>query len=231
MPTGKVEGHAGELVAGRLGGLPVVMLSGRAHYYEGFSMPEVVFGVRVCRLLGAETLFLTNAAGGLTSELRPGDLMLIRDHIHLLTGDNPLRGPNESRFGTRFPDMTDLYRRHHRDLMARVARANGIDLKSGVYVCVPGPSYETPAEVRMLRLLGADAVGMSTTAEAIAAAHAGMAVVGVSCITNAAAGLGGSALNHDEVKEVAGQASASLQTLAVAFAEALAAQYRGACRE
>lgn len=226
MPRGRVVGHAGELIRGRLGALPVVMLSGRAHYYEGFSMSEVVFGVRMCRLLGAETLVLTNAAGGLNMDLRPGNLMLIRDQIHLFVGDNPLRGANDERFGTRFPDMTDLYTRELRQMLRDVASDQSFDLRSGIYVCVPGPSYETPAEVRMLRSLGADAVGMSTTAEAIAARHAGMSVLGISCITNLGAGLGSGELSHDEVKEVADLAGGALQKLALGFAERLAARGR-----
>jgi purine-nucleoside phosphorylase len=221
MPTGRVEGHAGEFVSGTLEGRRVLVFSGRAHYYEGYSPEQVVFGVRLARLLGAHTLLVTNAAGSTTTDLRPGDLMVIRDHIHLFQGWNPLRGPNDERLGVRFPDMSDLYARKLRRLARDVARTKGVELKTGVYASVPGPSYETPAEVKMLRTLGADAVGMSTTGEAIAAHHMGMEVLGISCITNLAAGLATQALSHDEVKEVAAQAGDKMVRLARGVVAAL----------
>ncbi len=227
MPTSGVEGHAGKLVAGWLEGQRVLVFSGRVHYYEGWDLPDIVFGVRLARLLGASRLVLTNAAGALHSDLDPGDLMLIRDHIHLLFGLNPLRGPNLDEFGPRFPDMTHVYPLRLRKLFVRAARelaGEGIvdvPLKSGVYASLPGPSYETPAEVRLLRHLGADAVGMSTTAEAIAARHAGMEVAGVSCISNRAAGLADGTLSHEEVKETAARASQAFVALLCRFVRLL----------
>ena len=217
MPTVAVAGHEGALLLGQLGGTPVACLSGRAHYYEGHDMAKVVFGVRLLGLLGAKTLVLTNAAGALHSDLVPGDLMLLKDHIHLFTGANPLRGPNIPELGERFPDMTDLYDRGQRRVMRQVAKEMNLHLPVGVYASVPGPSYETPSEVRLLRLVGADAVGMSTTAEAVAAHHMGMHVTGISCITNKAAGITGEALHHDEVKEVALQVGARLEAMVTAF--------------
>jgi purine-nucleoside phosphorylase len=221
MPRSSVEGHAGELVVGTLGGRRVAILSGRVHYYEGHGMDAVVFGVRLAALLGIPKLFLTNAAGGVDTDMRPGDLMVIRDHIHTFIPSNPLRGDNDTRLGPRFPDMTEAYDRRMRNLLRDAAEELSIELHIGVYVCVPGPSYETPAEVRMLRNLGADAVGMSTTGECIAARHAGMRVVGLSCITNLAAGLGSSELSHEEVKETAGAASGRLRALVLRFLERL----------
>lgn len=217
MPPSGVEGHAGELVCGRLAGCPVAVFSGRAHYYEGHGVESAVFGARLARFIGAQALLLTNAAGGVHTDLRPGDLMVIQDHIHLLTGYNPLRGPNDSRLGVRFPDMSSIYDRALRRLLTDAGELEGVSLRHGVYACVPGPSYETPAEIRMLRILGADAVGMSTTAEAICARHVGLRVVGLSCITNFGAGLGDAALSHEEVKEVAGQVADQMQRLVLRF--------------
>ena len=203
MPKVGVAGHLGSLLLGRVAGVRVACLSGRAHYYEGHSMSHVVFGVRLLGLLGIKGLLLTNAAGALTPDLKPGDLMLIEDHIHSFFAANPLKGPNIPELGTRFPDMTRIYDAAFCESMKKGAKETGQELKSGVYVGVPGPSYETPAEVRMLARVGADAVGMSTTAEAIAARHMGIRVVGISCISNHAAGITGETLHHDEVKEVA----------------------------
>ncbi|NUN12580.1 MAG: purine-nucleoside phosphorylase [Myxococcales bacterium] len=217
MPGAGVEGHAGELICGRLSGCPVAVFSGRSHYYEGYPPDAVVFGARLARFIGAHALLLTNAAGGVHTDLRPGDLMVIRDHIHLLTGTNPLRGPNDSRLGVRFPDMSSIYDRELRRLLTAAGEYEDVSLRHGVYACVPGPSYETPAEIRMLRILGADAVGMSTTAEAICARHVGLRVVGLSCITNFGAGLGDAPLSHDEVKEVAGQVAEQMQRLVLRF--------------
>jgi len=196
-----VEGHAGRLVVGKSDGVEVACLQGRFHYYEGYTFDEVTFPVRTLCALGCHVLVLTNAAGGVNSGFEAGTLMLITDHINLL-GANPLRGANDDRWGARFPDMTTVYdrelMRHAREAAAEV----GVDLRHGVYAALPGPSYETPAEIRMLRTLGADAVGMSTVPEAIIARHSGMRVMGVSCITNMAAGVMEDApINHAEVME------------------------------
>jgi purine-nucleoside phosphorylase len=186
FPIPRVAGHAGELVLGRLDGRPVAALAGRAHLYEGYTAEQVAFPVRVLASLGTPVLILTNAAGGLHPALRRGDLMLLTDHINL-TGTNPLVGPNDDRIGPRFPDMSAVYDPDLRRAAETAARAEHIDLKTGVYAGVLGPSYETPAEVRMLRGIGADAVGMSTVLEAIAARHAGMRILGLAAITNAVA--------------------------------------------
>ena len=217
MPKVSVAGHLGSLLLGTVEGVPVACLSGRAHYYEGHSMSHVVFGVRLLGLLGIKGLLLTNAAGALTPDLGPGDLMLIEDHIHSFFADNPLQGPNIAELGTRFPDMTRIYDAEFCDRMEKAASDTAQSLKKGVYVGVPGPSYETPAEVRMLGRMGADAVGMSTTAEAIAARHMGVRVVGISCISNHAAGITGETLHHDEVKEVALAVGGRLEQLVRKF--------------
>lgn len=200
--TSSVSGHASNLVVGRKHGLAVVAMQGRVHAYEGNSVDRVVFPLRTMWQLGARTLVVTNAAGGVNRGYRPGDLMLISDHINL-SGLNPLVGENDARFGDRFPDMSDAYTSRLRSRVKDAAARAGIALREGVYVGVMGPSYETPAEIRMFQTLGADAVGMSTVGEVIAARHLGMEIVGVSCITNLAAGLGHEALNHDEVKDTA----------------------------
>jgi purine-nucleoside phosphorylase len=197
-----IAGHAGNLCFGRSGGLDVVALQGRIHYYEGHDVATVVHPVRVLSFLGVEAIIITNAAGGIRSDLAAGDLMLITDHLNL-TGLNPLRGPNDEAVGTRFPDMSAAYDPALRDAARAAARARGIALREGVYAGLAGPSYETPAEIRALRTLGADAVGMSTVAEVIAARHMGVRVVGISCISNMAAGLTGAALSHEEVEETA----------------------------
>jgi purine-nucleoside phosphorylase len=195
-----VEGHAGRLVAGRVAGVPVVVLQGRFHFYEGYSLDEVTFPIRVLGLLGIKALVLTNAAGGLNNSFTQGALMLICDHLNLL-GANPLRGPNDERFGTRFPDMSEVYDREFQEAASAEARAMQIELKRGIYAALTGPSYETHAEIRMLRALGADAVGMSTVPEAIVARHMGIKVLGISCITNMAAGVVGEPIVHQEVIE------------------------------
>jgi purine-nucleoside phosphorylase len=202
MPRPAVEGHAGRFVAGQLGGRSVVAMQGRVHLYEGQTAAQVVWGVRTMLLLGARTLIVSNAAGGIGRDLQPGDLMLIDDHLNL-TGDNPLRGPNEPALGPRFPDMSTAYDPNLRGLAQRVAAGFGMRLPHGVYAGLLGPNYETPAEIRMLRTLGADAVGMSTVLEVIAAQHMGARVLGISCITNLAAGLSDHALNHAEVEATA----------------------------
>jgi purine-nucleoside phosphorylase len=201
-PASAVIGHAGRLVVGTLAGRRVAALSGRAHIYEGHDFKTVTFATRVLGTLGVPILVLTNAAGGINTTLTPGTLMLIEDHINLM-GGNPLTGPNEDRFGPRFPDMTDVYSPRLRAKADETALANGLQLGRGVYVALHGPSYETPAEIRFLRTIGADAVGMSTVPEAIAARHMGIEVLGISCISNAAAGVLPQPLDHNEVMAVA----------------------------
>jgi len=200
FPASAVVGHAGTLVAGTLAGVPIVVLSGRIHYYEGHPMGTVVMPARVLGLLGCRDVVVTNAAGGIDTSYRPGDLMLIADHVNLF-GTNPLVGPNDETFGARFPDMSDAYRADLRKLAKAVARKVRVPLREGVYVGVTGPSYETPAEIRAFRALGANAVGMSTVPEVIALAHMGVGVLGISCITNMAAGVLKQPLRHDEVLE------------------------------
>jgi purine-nucleoside phosphorylase len=195
-----VAGPAGRLVLGRVGPAPVAILQGRIHYYEGHDVADVVFPVRVLAALGARSLLLTNAAGGINPAFRPGDLMIIRDHINL-TGLNPLRGANDDRLGPRFPDMSAAYDPAFQDIIAAALEEGGLPARRGVYAGLIGPSYETPAEIRMLATLGADAVGMSTVTEAIAARHAGLRLAGVSCITNLAAGISAGPLSHREVTE------------------------------
>lgn len=202
FPTSSVEGHKGRMVRGRAGDVPVLLMQGRVHRYEGYPASSVVFPIRVLHALGVRRLIVTNAAGGLGDGMKAGDLMLIEDHLNL-TGDNPLLGPNDARFGPRFLDMSEAYAKELRVLADEVAKARGIQLARGVYAGLLGPSYETPAEIRMLRGLGAHAVGMSTVHEVIAANHLGMEVLGVSCITNLAAGISAHKLSHDEVKDTA----------------------------
>jgi purine-nucleoside phosphorylase len=201
-PVSKVIGHAGQAVVGSVGGQRVVALSGRSHFYEGHSMEVVTFATRVLGRLGVRVLILTNAAGGINLRFSSGALMLISDHINLM-GTNPLVGPNDDRFGVRFPDMSEVYSSRLRGLARDVAQKMGLTLEEGIYVAVHGPSYETPAEIRAFRTLGADAVGMSTAPEAIVARHMGLEVLGVSCITNMAAGVLPQPLHHDEVMETA----------------------------
>ena len=201
-PASNVIGHEGRLVLGEVGGRRIAALSGRAHFYEGHDLRTVTFAIRVLGVLGVKTLILTNAAGGINSGFSPGDLMVIDDHINLL-GGNPLTGPNDERFGVRFPDLTHVYSPRLRRIADEAAAAQGLTLRHGVYAACHGPSYETPAEVRYLRIIGADAVGMSTVPEAIVARHMGIDVLGISCITNFAAGVLPQPLNHDEVLETA----------------------------
>lgn len=200
FPTSSVVGHAGRLVSGKLDGVPVILMQGRVHAYEGYEREQVVFPIRVLNALGVKDLIVTNAAGALNPDFRPGQIMLIEDHINF-TGMNPLVGKNSEELGPRFPDMSDAYGRERREAVASIAEQLGVSLQRGVYAGVMGPSYETPAEVRMLHRLGGDAVGMSTVAEVIAASHAGMGVTGMSVITNMGAGLSKTALSHEEVTE------------------------------
>jgi len=206
FPKPTVAGHGGKLVLGKVGESNVAVMQGRVHLYEGHSPENVVLPVRTLCLLGIKTLILTNAAGGINPAFAPGDLMVIRDHINL-QGDNPLTGPNDDSLGTRFPDMSEAYNKKLNDMIAECALENGIDIRNGVYAGMSGPTYETPAEVNMLRIIGADAVGMSTVAECIAANHMGIKVCGVSLITNMAAGLSKTKLSHEEVKETADRAA------------------------
>ena len=207
-----VAGHAGSLVIGKVGTVPVVAMQGRVHSYEGYSLEEVTFPVRTFKLLGIETLLLTNAAGGINVQLSEGTLMIISDHLNLM-GVNPLRGPNDERFGPRFPDMSEVYSRALQEMVVEEANSLGIEVRRGIYAALSGPSYETPAEIHMLRSFGADAIGMSTVPEAIVARHMGMKVLGISCITNMAAGISDSPINHDEVMETGNRVRATFTLL------------------
>lgn len=204
FPVSTVEGHAGRLVIGSLGGVDVVVMQGRFHYYEGYTMAEVAFPVRVMQHLGAGTLVVTNAAGGVNETFTPGDLMVITDHIKFFDA-SPLRGANDEAVGPRFNDMSRAYTPELRTVAHECARDAGFTLREGVYAHMAGPSFETPAEIRMLRVLGADAVGMSTVPEVITAAHAGMRVLGISAISNMAAGILDQPLDHQEVLETGRQ--------------------------
>jgi len=200
FPRTTVAGHAGNILFGKLQGVRVIALQGRFHYYEGHDFETVTFPIRVLQKLGATTLILTAATGGIRADLRPGSIVALTDHLNLM-GANPLRGFNDDRLGTRFPDMTEVYSRRLRAIAAEEAVRLGIDLVAGVYAAVPGPSYETPAEIRMMRTLGADVVGMSTVPEAIVARHAGIEVLAFAWVANAAAGVVGTPITHEEVLE------------------------------
>lgn len=212
FPVSTVVGHAGKFIFGYLKDVPVICMKGRIHYYEGYAMSDVVLPTRLMKLMGAKILFLTNASGGINKEFKAGDLMLITDHIAALV-QNPLIGPNMEELGTRFPDMSEVYRKDLCELIRTTAKENGVDLKEGVYIQFTGPSYETPAEVRAAGILGADAVGMSTAVEAIAANHMGMKVCGISCVCNLAAGISPTPLTHAEVQEAADAASEKFRVL------------------
>lgn len=199
FPVSTVVGHAGQLVYGTLGGQMVLAMQGRFHYYEGYSLEEVTFPVRVMKELGIHSVVVTNAAGGVNTSFEPGDLMMITDQINF-TGVNPLHGPNDENLGPRFADMSHAYDAEYQEMVRKVAQEQGIALQEGVYMGFSGPTYETPAEIRMARTFGADAVGMSTVPEVIVANHGGLRVMGVSCITNLAAGMQAN-LNHEEVVE------------------------------
>lgn len=200
FPVSTVEGHAGELVIGKLQGRPVALMRGRFHMYEGYEPERTALPVRVMKALGIRTLFVTNAAGGVNLDYEPGNLMIISDHLNL-TGRNPLVGPNDNALGVRFPDMSDAYTRRLRELAKQTAAELDIPVREGVYAGLLGPNYETPAEIRMLRVIGADAVGMSTVSEVLVARHAGLEVIGISCISNMAAGILDQPLSHEEVME------------------------------
>jgi len=219
FPLPTVAGHAGAFWAGRIGDVPLLIQRGRTHFYEGYTMDEVVFSTRLLALLGAETLIVTNAAGAINPEFAAGDLVLIRDHINML-GDNPLRGTNLEQFGARFPDMSFAYSRRLRDLARQVAADEQIPLQEGVYLATRGPSYETPAEIRAFATLGADLVGMSTVPEVIVAVHAGIEILGISCATNLAAGVNpDAALSHAEVIETTRRVGERMRRLVLRIVE------------
>lgn len=212
FPVSTVPGHAGKFIFGYVADVPVVCMKGRVHYYEGYPVSDVVLPARLMKLLGAEVLFLTNAAGGVNTSFHAGDLMLIKDHISAFA-PNPLIGENIDELGVRFPDMSTVYDVELQEVIKKAAKDNGIFLQEGVYTQMTGPSYESPAEIRMLRTLGCDAVGMSTVVEAIAANHMGMRICGISCISNLAAGMTLNPLSHKEVQEAADMAAPNFKCL------------------
>ncbi|MFI5093248.1 MAG: purine-nucleoside phosphorylase [Candidatus Acidiferrum sp.] len=212
FPRSTAIGHAGQLVVGLVGDIPVAGMQGRVHLYEGYSAKDVAFPIRVFSRMGVKAIILTNAAGGIKREFTQGELVVIKDHINL-QGANPLTGPNDDRFGPRFPDMTIAYDRRFREITVGAGNRNGIGLYEGVYAALPGPSYETSAEIRYLRAIGADLVGMSTVPEVIAARHCGLRVLGISCVTNAAAGILDEPLDHKEVLETAERVKAQFIAL------------------
>lgn len=221
FPVSTVPGHKGRFLFGYVEDVPMVIMQGRVHYYEGYSMKEVTLPIRLMKLMGAKVLFLTNASGGINTEYHAGDFMLMEDHISSFI-PSPLIGPNDEDMGPRFPDMSDVYKKEIREIIRRVAKEENIPLQEGVYVQFTGPAYETPAEIRMARLLGADAVGMSTVCEAIVANHMGMAVCGISCITNMASGILPQPLSHTEVQETADRVAPLFERL---VSKSLAAIY------
>lgn len=221
FPPSTIVGHKGQLHYGLLNGTRVLAMQGRVHRYEGYSATQVVFPIRVMAALGIKTLVLTNAAGAINKDFNVGDLMLINDHLNM-TGDNPLLGPNDAKLGTRFLDMSEAYAKPARTIAHAVAAKENIVLRDGTYCSILGPSYETPAEIRMMRSWGADAVGMSTALETIAARHGGVEVVGISCLTNMAAGITGNALDHAEVTQIANLAGDKFTKLLFALIPELA---------
>ncbi|MBQ8232987.1 MAG: purine-nucleoside phosphorylase [Lachnospiraceae bacterium] len=212
FPVSTVPGHAGKFIFGYVEGVPVVCMKGRVHYYEGYPITDVVLPARLMKLIGAKILFLTNAAGGVNTSFHAGDLMLIRDHIACFA-PNPLIGPNIDELGVRFPDMSRVYDRELQEIIRDTAKEQRVYLQEGVYAQLTGPSFESPADIRMMRVLGADAVGMSTVVEAIAANHMGMRICGVSCISNLAAGMTENPLTHEEVQEAADMAAPNFTSL------------------
>ena len=212
FPVSTVPGHEGAFILGKVSGKRIICMKGRVHCYEGYELTDVVLPCRLMAMMGAKTLLLTNASGGINPILSAGDLMLIRDHISVFVG-NPLKGPNDEELGTRFPDMSHVYDADVADIIRKSAEKLGINLKEGVYVQLPGPSFETPAEIRMLATLGADAVGMSTVVEAIAANHMGLRIGGISCVCNMAAGIQKTPLTHEEVQEAAAAAAPLFRSL------------------
>jgi purine-nucleoside phosphorylase len=226
FPRSTAIGHAGQMVIGTTGGIPIAAMQGRVHLYEGYSAQEVAFPIRVFAGLGTRAVILTNAAGGINQEYQQGALVVISDHINL-QGTNPLVGPNEERFGARFPDMTQAYSRTYRDMALQSARKIGKTLHQGIYAGLLGPSYETPAEIRYLRAIGADLVGMSTIPEVVAARHMGLNVLAISCVTNMAAGILDQALNHQEVLETAERVKGDFIALLQAVISEIAAEVSG----
>jgi purine-nucleoside phosphorylase len=221
-PPSTAVGHAGKLVSGRLGQAEVIVLAGRAHLYEGYTAQQVTFGIRELHRRGVRSVILTNAAGGVNLQYHPGQLVLISDHINLM-GANPLIGPNDDSLGPRFPDMSEAYSIEYRQVAKQAAATIGLTLEEGVYAAVPGPSYETPAEIRYLRTIGADLVGMSTVPETIAANHMGMKVLAISCVTNMAAGVLPQKLVHEEVLATGAKVRDTLVKLLTAVIERLTA--------
>jgi purine-nucleoside phosphorylase len=219
-------GHVGRLIMGTLEGVPVVVMQGRVHYYEGYTMDEITFPVRIFGEMGIRSIIATNAAGGVNLEYKPGDVVAIRDHINYM-GTNPLIGTNNSKWGPRFPDMTYAYDPDYIEKVSRVAREENIRLHSGVYIAFSGPSYETPAEIRMSRTLGADVVGMSTVPEVIVANHMGMRVLALSCVSNYAAGVTPEKLHHKEVLEGMARAAGSMTVLIKGFLREIAGDVAG----
>ena len=223
FPRSTAIGHAGQLVVGTVGDIQVAGMQGRVHLYEGYSAEEVAFPIRVFARMGIKAVILTNAAGGIKREFVQGQLVVVKDHINL-QGANPLTGPNDERFGARFPDLTVAYDRRFRELTVGEGNRNSIGLYEGVYAALPGPSYETPAEIRYLRTIGADLVGMSTVPEVIAARHSGLRVLGISCVTNAAAGILDQPLDHKEVLETAERVKSQFIALLKAVIPRIAAE-------
>lgn len=212
FPKSTVQGHNGQFVFGYIGQVPVVVMQGRVHYYEGYDMQEVVMPTRLMKMMGAKVLFLTNAAGGINSDFNAGDFMIIDDHISSFV-PSPLRGKNIDELGTRFPDMSSVYDKELSTIIKQTADEQGIDIKRGVYLQTSGPNFETPREIQMYKLLGADAVGMSTACEAMAAVHAGMRVCAVTCISNLASGISKVPLTHEEVQETADRVAGDFKVL------------------
>ncbi|MEE1196471.1 MAG: purine-nucleoside phosphorylase [Lachnospiraceae bacterium] len=215
FPVSTVPGHKGRFIFGYVEQVPVVCMQGRVHYYEGYPMTDVVLPVRLMKLMGAKVLFLTNAAGGINYDFSAGDFMMITDHIMNFV-PSPLIGPNLDELGTRFPDMSNIYRKELQEILRSTAKELGIRLQEGVYIQLTGPNFETPREVHMCRILGADAAGMSTAAEAVAANHMGMKVCGISCISNMACGIADQPLSHEEVQETADRVSGQFKQLVTA---------------
>ena len=221
FPVSTVAGHKGRFIFGYVNKVPVVIMQGRVHFYEGYPMTDVVLPTRLMGLMGAKTLFLTNASGGVNKEFKPGDFMLLKDHIATFV-PSPLIGTNIGELGPRFPDMSDIYRKELRSVIKEAAKEEGIELQEGIYLQLTGPAYESPAEVQMCRILGADAVGMSTACEALAANHMGMKVCGISCITNMACGIIDQPLSHAEVQETADRVAPLFKKLITASITKLA---------